>query len=222
MNRNIVTEKHSNYKPKFRLKGGGVTYSFKEFFYNEKLFNESPNLISDIINNLDDRIYNSEQAEMVVNNFQQVGEIIDNQVKYLVYCDNIDNEIDYYLILHDKGHHTIVAFIELECKHSGKDIYQIRNSWNNKRQGGGFFWLLFNEYVIHYYKMILSDENFTKYARDFWETLIIKYNEEIINKFSTFYCDKTLRNKTYIEYVNQLPDDIYDTGNWLLGIEPTI
>jgi hypothetical protein len=222
MNRNIVTEKHSNYKPKFKLNGGGITYSFKEFFYNGKLFNESPNLINDISNNLDDRIYNSEQAEMVVNNFQLVGEIIDHQVKYLVYCDNIDNVIDYYLVWHNKGRHTIMAFLELECKHSGKDIYQIRSSWNNKHQGRGLFWLLFNEYVIHYYKTILSDDNFTKYARDFWEKLIINYNEVTTGKFSTFYCGRGLRDKTYIEYVNELPDDIYDTSNWLIGIEPKV
>lgn len=217
-----ITEKHQTYKPKFKLSGGGITYSFREFYYNDKLLKESPHLIHGVTNNLDETIYNYEQAEMVINNFTKVGEIIDGQNKYFVYTDKLENEIDYYLVLQDRGRHVIMAFLELECKHIGKDIYQIKSSWNNKRQGRGFFWLLFNEYVIHYYKTILSDENFTKNARDFWEQLIVIYNEVKSDKFSTFYCDKSLRNKTYIEYVNELPNNIYETGNLLLGIEPKV
>lgn len=213
------TDKHENYKHKFKLKGGGMTYSFKDYFYNDRLFEESPNMIHGVSDGLDEPIYNSEQALMIMKNSNHVGDIMVNSKSLLVFSDSIDNVIEYYLIDENKGHPVVASYLELKLIHSGKDIVQIKFSWNNKRLGRGYFWELFNKYVIHKYSIILSDNNFTKQARDFWENLIIRYNEIEKDKFSTFVSELTLKNKQYIEYVDGLPEDIYNRGELVIGIE---
>lgn len=218
MNREFQ-DRHEVFENKYLLDGGGITYSFKEFYYNNKLIKESPNTINSIEYKLEEISYNFEHSEMIVKKYKNVGELILNSKTYHVFSEQKGNIVEYYLISENRGKPYIVAFLSLRCLHKGKDIYQIQMSWNNKDSGNRFFWNLFNKFVIHKYKCIVSDNNFTVKARDFWEDLIITYNEIETDQFSTFYCNATLRDKKYIQYVADLPDDIYVESQLILGIE---
>lgn len=200
----------------YKCPDGRKTPSFKDVFY-ENMVVESPNVIPTYESMMDSIQYNKEETrDTIIKYYDYAGNFGVSGNPLDIYKHEYDNIIEYYLVSSDKEFYT-VAINRNEKISDG--VIQFRLTWNLRGIGRGVFRSFFKNYLIKNYNRILSDENITKFSRNFWEEMVVDFNESDNKYHTVFIYDKSKKEDIEIKNNSDIPDDFYGNTNYLFGMK---